>query len=737
MKTPLLKPLLITSLPVFASVFTAASIVWQLGEPKLAMPFVLGIIAGGLVDLDNRLTGRLKNIIATVALFTLSSLTAQSTLGTGLPFILAMTLMTFGFTILGAVGLKYRTFAFGALAVATYTTLTYTPETYWLTNPFMILCGTVLYSTAILLFQIVLPHRPVQESVANAYDALGGYLEAKADFFDPDEAAWIGNRHIDLAMSNTGVITAFNQCRSALFYRLRGKHRHPRTAKMLRYYFAAQDIHERISSAHVDYQEMSEKFKNTDIIFRIHRLLEMQGQACRNTAQALRASKDYVYSKRLGRAIEGCRQSLRLLSDSNDNPDIRHLRRLLDNLGSVDQQFRQLQHNGLQAENDRMGDTRIAALETGSLKNTWQAIRPQLNLESGVFRHAVRLSLVVAAACTIVEALNLNLGYWILLTALFVCQPNYTATKSRVRQRIAGTVLGVIVGSLVPYFTPSVETKLWIVIASTTLFFMTRTYKYSFSTFFITIQALTSLSLAGLDVYAAMPVRIIDTIIGASLAWAAVSYLWPDWKYLTLERTAALAVCSNGAYLEKITERPQKRRNRRRRRIPRHPPPRPRTHRRPQQHPFRHEQRTRKIRRQPATRLYPAQNRLRPDRLHLRPRRIPQRNARRMQPRLYRTVPPRRRTHRPHLPTPARNRTRRLSDSTGYTARRTRHPPHPQQRNTKPHPPPTAPTHRPAARTLLPRLPPNSAQAAPKRSLKKFRHFVRESRLSDRLQDSG
>lgn len=45
MKTPLLKPLLITSLPVFASVFTAASIVWQLGEPKLAMPFVLGIIA--------------------------------------------------------------------------------------------------------------------------------------------------------------------------------------------------------------------------------------------------------------------------------------------------------------------------------------------------------------------------------------------------------------------------------------------------------------------------------------------------------------------------------------------------------------------------------------------------------------------------------------------------------------------------------------------------------------------
>lgn len=284
MKTPPLKPLIIASLPVFASVFIAATLVWHFNTPKLVMPFVLGIIAGGLVDLDNRLTGRLKNIVITVALFTLSSLLAQSTIGTGVPFILAMTLMTFGFTILGTVGLKYRTFAFGALAVATYTTLTYTPETYWLTNPVMILLGTVLYSVNTLIFQIILPHRPVQETVANAYDALSNYFDAKADFFDPDEAAWLGNRQIDLAMSNTGVITAFNQCRGALFYRLRGQHRHPRTAKMLRYYLCAQDMHERISSAHVDYSEMAEQLKNTDLIFRIRRLLEMQGQACRNVA---------------------------------------------------------------------------------------------------------------------------------------------------------------------------------------------------------------------------------------------------------------------------------------------------------------------------------------------------------------------------------------------------------------------------------------------------------------------
>lgn len=558
--TPPLKPLIITSLPVFASVFIAAACVWYTDMPALATPFVLGIIAGGLVDLDNRLTGRLKNIVITVILFTVASLSAQSTLGTGWPFVAAMTAMTFFFTVLGAVGQRYRTFAFGSLAVATYTSLTYTPETFWLTNPVMILLGTVLYSVCTLVFQIIFPHRPVQERVAAAYESLGDYFDAKADFFDPDEAAWLGNRQIDLAMRNTDVIAAFNQCRTALFYRMRGQHRHPRTVRMLRYYFTAQDIHERISSAHVDYQEMADKLKNTDLIFRIHRLLEMQGQACRDVAGTLRSGKDYHYSKRLGRAMAGCRQSLQIFSDGHpDSREVHNIRRLLNNLSSVDHQLKQLENNDSLAVLEGQSDaTRIAALEShNGLKQVWQTVRSQLNFESSVFRHAVRLSLVVAAACGMVEAFDLNLGYWILLTALFVCQPNYSATKNRVYQRIIGTILGVVVGSLVPYFTPSVETKLWIIIACTTLFFMSRSYKYSFSTFFITVQALTSFSLAGLDVYAALPWRIIDTVIGAVLAWAAVSYLWPDWRYLTLDRTAALAVSGNGAYLDKILEQLQ------------------------------------------------------------------------------------------------------------------------------------------------------------------------------------
>ncbi|WP_204321435.1 FUSC family membrane protein, partial [Streptococcus pneumoniae] len=83
--------------------------------------------------------------------------------------------------------------------------------------------------------------------------ALGEYLDTKSCFFDPDELAEIEKKHLKFAMKNANVVTAFNIVRTALFYRIRGQHRHPSTQRMLRYYFAAQDIHERANSTHFDY----------------------------------------------------------------------------------------------------------------------------------------------------------------------------------------------------------------------------------------------------------------------------------------------------------------------------------------------------------------------------------------------------------------------------------------------------------------------------------------------------
>ncbi|QMT40418.1 YccS family putative transporter [Neisseria shayeganii] len=546
----------LSTLPLFFSVSVAAWAVWYWQQPQLNMPLVLGIIAGGLVDLDNRLTGRIKNVVITVAAFTVSSLAVQLTFGHPWLFGAVMTGLTFVFTLAGAIGLRYRTIAFGTLVVALYTVLTHHEQTVWYVNPLLILCGTLLYSASTLLLHLLFPHRPVQNSMASAYTALAAYLDAKSVFFDPDETETLEQQQIALAMQNAKVVAAFNLVRSALFYRLRGQHRHPRTTRMLHYYFAAQDIHERISSSHVEYHSFVENLRHSDLIFRIQRLLEWQAQTCRDVAHSLRRDGPLPDTQRLERVMAGVRQSLRLHMERHPDSRSEHgLHRLLDNLQSVNYQLTHLGNADVDAEyGDNSERNRIAGEDVRGWRSVGRTVAAHLSLESPVFRHAVRLAMVVSVCIALIESLHLPLGYWILLTAVFVCQPNYSATKSRLKQRVVGTLAGVLVGSLVPYFTPSLETRLAVVVVSSTLFFFFRTNKYSYSTFFITIQAVVSFSIAGLDVAEALPLRLLDTVIGAGISWLAVSFLWPDWHYLGLERTGAQALRSSAGYLNSILD---------------------------------------------------------------------------------------------------------------------------------------------------------------------------------------
>ncbi len=122
-----------------------------------------------------------------------------------------------------------------------------------------------------------------------------------------------------------------------------------------------------------------------------------------------------------------------------------------------------------------------------------------------LFRHAIRLSVVLFIGYVFVQLTNIEYGYWILLTALFVSQPNFNATKRRLYLRIVGTLIGIILGYAILYFIPSVEGQLPPTDFEWFLFFELRSKQYAQATAFITILALINFNLDGLGFEAAMP----------------------------------------------------------------------------------------------------------------------------------------------------------------------------------------------------------------------------------------
>lgn len=545
-----LNPRIIATLPLFISVNVVALVIWSFAISPISMPLILGVIAGGLVDLDNRLSGRLKNLFYTLIAFSLSSLIVQLTIVSQSLFVLAMMLMTFLLTMLGAFGQRYSTIAFGSLVVSVYVMLTYDSHNAWYLNPIMILSGAIIYSLTAMLVYLIFPNRPVQANMAAAFATLANYLDQKSTFFDPDDGENIlAEKEIKLAVKNSLLINAINNCRHSLLYRLNQQSLPTRTAYLLKYFSVIQDIYEQANANYFDYTTLVPQLQFSDLIFRIQRLLELQAQACRDISLSLQQNSTYRYNPRLFQAIQGLDKSFEVFQQQTQyQQSSAQIKVLLNNLKAIDRQLQFLDCNNIKNWHNTK-ENLILNEEKRTFYNIWTAFKSQFSLDSQLFRHAIRLSIVVAICCIIARSFELERGYWILLTAVFVCQPNYTATKTRLKQRIIGTLLGVLVGSLLPHFTTHLESQLGIVVASSTLYFFFRTNNYSFSTFFITIQVLMSFHIIGMNISAALLPRIVDTLLGCAISWLAVSYLWPDWKYLRLTYTLDKSVKNNAYYL--------------------------------------------------------------------------------------------------------------------------------------------------------------------------------------------
>jgi len=267
---------------IFIALSGTVALPWWLGEVKLTIPLTLGVVAAALADLDDRLTGRLRNLVITLVSFFIASASVELLFPWPWLFALGLIVSTCGFILLGGLGQRYATIAFGALLIAIYTMLGISLFDQWYQQPLLLLAGAVWFSLLTLVGHLVFPVRPLQDNLARCYAQLANYLEQKSRLFDPDydDESESEVPLYDLAQANGQLVTTLNQTKASLLTRLRGDRGQRGTRRTLHYYFVAQDIHERASSSHIQYHALREHFRHSSLMFRFQRMLSMQAQAC-------------------------------------------------------------------------------------------------------------------------------------------------------------------------------------------------------------------------------------------------------------------------------------------------------------------------------------------------------------------------------------------------------------------------------------------------------------------------
>lgn len=528
-----------------------------LDQQVMTIPLTLGVVAAGLSDIDDRFSVRIQNLVYTYIGFFLTAASVQLLFDYPILFAIGLIASCIFWILLGSLGRRYATISYGCLVVSVYTMLGTGLFEEWYMQPLLLVAGAAWYGLIATINFLLFPVRQVQDQLSQCFSGLANFLYAKSNLFDVDMTDQSYQQSmIGLSMENGRLINTFNAMRTALLTRLKGDRGQKDTRRSLQYYFVAQDIHERADSAHIDYQILAKMFQHSDVLFRFQRILSLQGKACKDLSDNILKRQNYVHSLRFDHAFKNLKRSLARLQQQQQYEQvwINALHSLYENLKSIDVQLRNIEtERYIKLDKSKHIEQQLKDDDLKGWNDIHARIKQNLTPESVLFRHAIRMSVVLLIGYIFIQVTNIHYGYWILLTALFVSQPNFNATKRRLRLRIYGTLLGIALGYAILTLVPSVEGQLILLIVAGVLFFELRSKQYAQATAFMTILAFINFNLDGMGMDAAFP-RLYDTVIGCALAWFGVTFIFPDWKFRRLPRTIHRSLEAQCNYLSEVTQ---------------------------------------------------------------------------------------------------------------------------------------------------------------------------------------
>ena len=502
------------------------------GYESLIVPITLGAIAAALTDFDDRLTIRLRNLIYVCILFFSVSSILEFLYPYKFLFIFYLSLSSGALMLMGALGQRYATISFGTVLLSIYTMFGLCEYEAWYLQPSYFVLGALWYGITSILFYLLKPTQAVQDNLALCFNQIAALLNAKARLFDPDNKDNVEQLLYELSLQNSQVVQSLNTTKATLLTRLKASRANKKTIYWLNLYFFAQDIHEQATSNYLHYENIQQNFSRTDLIYRFQKNIRIQALHCEQLADSILRQRAFQLSHPHNHNLEHLRDSLQdWVTQNPHNIEVKNLVLVLNNLDKVQEQFLNLsveqqhfqQHYSNSPERNSISQPHdnfdLLDDDIHDLNELWLKLKQHLSPESALFRHAVRIAFVFAVGYAISLLPFAKNGYWILLTSLFVCQISYFATKSRLKLRTLGTLLGVVLGIPVLYFVPSIEGQLLLTIIFGVCFFYLRSKKYAMAT----LMVLLIFNLKGAGFAIILP-RIIDTLIGCQFYLARLEF---------------------------------------------------------------------------------------------------------------------------------------------------------------------------------------------------------------------
>ncbi|MFV5688156.1 FUSC family membrane protein [Flavobacterium sp. ZT3R25] len=422
----------------------------------------------------------------------------------------------------------------------------------------LILAGGLFYLLISLIFHYVSPHRYIELQIAECIKLTAKYLKLRGDLWtiDADRKAIIEKQlHLQVELN-----TIRENIREVLISSHTNSGSSNQNRKMLIVFISLIEILELALSTSFDHDKLHQKFDDHPKVLLTYQSL----------AYNLAASLKHVYKSVQNRT--------KYISKHNLVGDLNALQVAIteyeNDLGKtaasegVFMLTTMLQYAEKQVEKikivERAFTLAINSLDfKGKDKDLEKFLTPQyyplstliqnLSFSSTIFRHSLRLTITILIGFIIGNVLPFHNVYWILLTIIVIMRPGYGLTKQRSFHRIFGTILGGLIAfGVLTFIHNSIVISIFSILCMLLGFSFTQT-NYKVSATFVTMYIVFIYGILTPNINDVIQYRILDTIVGAALAFLANHFLWPSWEFLNIPIHLEKSIKANQNYLKEIS----------------------------------------------------------------------------------------------------------------------------------------------------------------------------------------
>lgn len=539
------------TLPVF--------IMAQLGYFEIGFAIAIGAFLAYPADIPSNLVHRTKGLVTASLIVAGCMLVVNLLYPFPWLFYPVAIVLVFFLSMISVYGQRATMVSFsGLLAMALATGHIHTGSDIFLYAVY-IFSGGLFYTLVSVTFNYLVPHRYTEQQLAECMRLTAKYMKLRGDLWDKDaDRAAIVEKQLNLQVE---INATHENLREILIRNSANAANSNRSRRMLLVFISLMEILELALSTSFDHSKLHEKFSGQPKALKTYQNLAYNLAATlKKISKTVANKKKYVPKDKLEKDVDALVKAIAeyeaVIGKAASGEGVWILSNMLHYAEKQIEKIKIIER----ALTDKMTFKDLTGKDKDLEKfltpeyYPWHTFRENLSFSSTIFRHSLRITLTIAVGFALGLVFPLQNAYWILLTIVVIMRPGYGLTKQRSYQRIAGTVIGGIIAFAFLHFVDHSIIIGTLAIVCMILGFTFTAINYRVGATFVTIYVIFVYGMLNPDISAVIQDRVLDTAVGALLAFLANYFLWPSWEFINLPVFIRKSIEANRNYLDEISQ---------------------------------------------------------------------------------------------------------------------------------------------------------------------------------------